>query len=107
MNRTDATLFFLSSQVSAVIYFFLSRNIRIARERAYEQTIQSRGKGADWWQPYVEEWDNPPRVQPSRWKLSFFMGGPVGRIVAKGESSPQSNCIAHSFWMLSGCAMLW
>ncbi|TBU37229.1 hypothetical protein BD309DRAFT_974463 [Dichomitus squalens] len=80
---TYATLFFLSSQVSAVIYFFLSRNIRIARERAYEQTIQSRGKGADWWQPYVEEWDNPPRVEPSKWKLSFFMGGPVGRMVAK------------------------
>lgn len=79
----DATLFFLSSQVSAVIYFFLSRNIRIARERAYDQTITSRGKGADWWRPYVEEWDNPPRVEGKRWGLGLFMSGAVGRIVTK------------------------
>lgn len=81
----DATLFFLSSQVSAVIYFFLSRNIRIARERAYDQTITSRGKGADWWRPYVEEWDNPPRVEGKRWGLGLFMSGAVGRIVTKRE----------------------
>ncbi|KAI0826830.1 hypothetical protein BC628DRAFT_1502659 [Trametes gibbosa] len=80
---TYATLFFLSSQVSAVIYFFLSRNIRIARERAYDQTIASRGKGADWWRPYVEEWDNPPRVEGTRWGLGVFMSGAVGSIVTK------------------------
>ena len=83
---TDATLFFLSSQISTIIYFFLSRNIRIARERAYEQTIQSRGKGADWWQPYVEEWDNPPPVPP-KYRWSFFMAGPLGGIVARRECS--------------------
>ncbi|KAI0373679.1 hypothetical protein BV20DRAFT_937290 [Pilatotrama ljubarskyi] len=80
---TYATLFFLSSQVSAVIYYFLSRNIRIARERAYDQTIASRGKGADWWRPYVEEWDNPPRVKSSGWGLGAFMSGSVGRIVSR------------------------
>ncbi|KAI0754700.1 hypothetical protein C8Q80DRAFT_1094824 [Daedaleopsis nitida] len=80
---TYATLFFLSSQVSAVIYFFLSRNIRIARERAYDQTIQSRGKGTGWWQPYVEEWEHPPRVKPVKWGWGVFMSGPVSRIVAK------------------------
>ncbi|CDO76694.1 hypothetical protein BN946_scf184975.g3 [Trametes cinnabarina] len=68
-------------QVSAIIYFFLSRNIRIARERAYDQTIASRGKGADWWRPYVEEWDNPPRVNDSGRGLGAFMNGPIGRIV--------------------------
>ncbi|KAH9889928.1 hypothetical protein C8Q73DRAFT_653332 [Cubamyces lactineus] len=77
---TYATLFFLSSQVSAIIYFFLSRNIRIARERAYDQTIASRGKGADWWRPYVEEWDNPPRVSGKGWGLGALMSGPIGRI---------------------------
>ena len=77
-------MFFLSSQISTIIYFFLSRNIRIARERAYEQTIQSRGKGADWWQPYVEEWDNPPPVPP-KYRWSFFMAGPLGGIVARRE----------------------
>ncbi|KAI0629737.1 hypothetical protein C8Q77DRAFT_1138152 [Trametes polyzona] len=80
---TYATLFFLSSQVSAIIYFFLSRNIRIARERAYDQTIASRGKGEDWWQPYVEEWEHPPRVENTRWGLGIFMSGAVGRIVTK------------------------
>lgn len=86
-THADATLFFLSSQVSAIIYFFLSRNIRVARERAYDQTIQSRGKGADWWCPYVEEWDNPPKVKNVKWGWSVFMSGPVGRIVAKGEET--------------------
>ncbi|TFK91857.1 hypothetical protein K466DRAFT_659724 [Polyporus arcularius HHB13444] len=85
---TYATLFFLSSQVSAIIYFFLSRNIRIARERAYEQTIQSRGKGPDWWRPYVEEWDNPPKVVKVSWGWRVFMSGPVGRIVAKVIAFP-------------------
>ena len=86
-THADATLFFLSSQVSAIIYFFLSRNIRVARERAYDQTIQSRGKGADWWCPYVEEWDKPPKVKKARWGWSVFMSGPVGRIVAKGKET--------------------
>ncbi|KAM5539462.1 hypothetical protein V8D89_006914 [Ganoderma adspersum] len=84
---TYATLFFLSSQISSLIYFFLSRNIRIARERAYEQTIQSRGKGADWWQPYVEEWDNPPLVPP-KYRWSSFLAGPLGGMVARLISLP-------------------
>ena len=84
-RRADATLFFLSSQVSAIIYFFLSRNIRIARERAYDQTIASRGKGADWWRPYVEEWDNPPRVSGKGWGLGRLMSGPIGGIVSSCE----------------------
>lgn len=78
-------MFFLSGQISTIIYFFLSRNIRVARERAYAQTIQSRGKGDDWWQPYVEEWDNPPRVQASKWRWSAIIGGPVGRVAAMRE----------------------
>ena len=81
----DATLFFLTSQVSTVIYFFLSRNIRIARERAWDQTIQSRGKSADWWRPYVEEWEHPPHVKPVKWGWSVWMGGPVGSILARGK----------------------
>ncbi|KAI0763580.1 hypothetical protein BD413DRAFT_642589 [Trametes elegans] len=81
---TYATLFFLSSQVSAVIYFFLSRNIRVARERAYAQTLASRGKPAEWWGPYVEEWERPPRApHGGRWGLGAFLSGPVGRVVAK------------------------
>ena len=52
----------LGSQVTFILHYFLSRNIRIARDRAWAQTIASRGKGTEFWGPYVEEWDNPPPV---------------------------------------------
>jgi len=60
---TDATVLLLGTQVTFILHFFLARNIRIARERVWEQTIVSRGKGPDFWGPYVEEWDNPPPVE--------------------------------------------
>lgn len=56
----------LGSQVTLILNFFLRRNIRIARERAWAQTVASRGKGPDFWQPYVEEWEFPPFVDESR-----------------------------------------
>ncbi|KAF9225138.1 hypothetical protein BS17DRAFT_700116 [Gyrodon lividus] len=56
------TVLFLGAQVTSIITFFLSRNIRIARQRAWDQTVASRGKGPDFWKPYVEEWDVPPVV---------------------------------------------
>jgi hypothetical protein len=59
---SDVTILLLGAQVTTVITFFLSRNIRIARQRAWDQTVASRGKGADFWQPYVEEWEVPPAV---------------------------------------------
>jgi hypothetical protein len=59
---SDVTILLLSAQVTTMITFFLSRNIRIARQRAWDQTVASRGKGADFWQPYVEEWEVPPAV---------------------------------------------
>src|SRR6266478_5645066 len=58
-----ATLIILSSQFTFLLNFFLSRNIRIAREHAWGQTIASRGKGPSFWQPYVEEWALPPTVE--------------------------------------------
>jgi uncharacterized protein involved in cysteine biosynthesis len=57
----------LSSQITFLFNFFLSRNLRIAREHAWDQTIASRGKGPSFWQPYVEEWDLPPVVDTSQW----------------------------------------
>jgi hypothetical protein len=45
-----------------MLHFFLARNIRTARERVWDQTIASRGKGPNFWGPYVEEWDVPPPV---------------------------------------------
>ncbi|KAL4068819.1 hypothetical protein V8B97DRAFT_1872479 [Scleroderma yunnanense] len=60
---TYVTVLFIGTQITAILTFFLSRNIRIARQRAWDQTVASRGKGSDFWQPYVEEWDVPPVVQ--------------------------------------------
>ncbi|KAI0698014.1 hypothetical protein BC835DRAFT_1405525 [Cytidiella melzeri] len=84
---TYATLVFLSTQASSILYFFLSKNIRIARSRAYEQTIVSRGKGPEFWKPYVEEWDNPPR-HGKRSALRQVVSHPIGRIAVKMMLTP-------------------
>jgi len=64
--------------------FFLSRNIRIARQRAWDQTVASRGKGADFWQPYVEEWEFPPVVNDRPWgKLDKLVQGWFLRMVVR------------------------
>jgi hypothetical protein len=84
MLFSDATVLFLSSQVTAILTFFLSRNIRIARERAWDQTVQSRGKGKEFWQPYVEEWLNPPQPTPkSFWSLDKWLGSFIARMVVR------------------------
>jgi hypothetical protein len=64
---SGATLIILSSQITFLFNFLLSRNLRIAREHAWGQTIASRGKGSAFWQPYVEEWDMPPEVDINQW----------------------------------------
>jgi hypothetical protein len=64
---SGATLIILSSQITFLFNFFLSRNLRIAREHAWGQTIVSRGKGPSFWQPYVEEWGLPPTVDVNQW----------------------------------------
>jgi len=63
---TCAAVISLGSQMTLILGFFLRRNIRIARERAWAQTVASRGKGPDFWQPYVEEWEYPPFVDESK-----------------------------------------
>jgi len=63
---TYVTILLVGSQFTGIIGFFVSRNIRIARQRVWDQTVASRGKGPDFWQPYVEEWDSPPVVN-ERW----------------------------------------
>ncbi|KAG7442559.1 uncharacterized protein BT62DRAFT_375250 [Guyanagaster necrorhizus] len=79
---TYATAVLMVSQVTFIIRFFLSRNMHIARDRAWEQTVASRGKGPDFWRPYVEEWTNPPVVK----KTSFIqrrLNGGLGAMVVK------------------------
>jgi hypothetical protein len=48
--------------MGGIVEFFLSKNIRVARGRAWDLTIASRGKSKDFWGPYFEEWQKPPRV---------------------------------------------
>jgi len=62
-----AAILLVGNQITYILRFFLSRNIRIARERAWEQTVASRGKGPNFWTPYVEEWAHPPRVVTDTW----------------------------------------
>lgn len=78
-----ATIVFLSSQLTFILKFFLSRNLRIARERAWDHTVASRGKGPSFWQPYVEEWDVPPAVDVSQWAGLEVAGSRVLRLVFK------------------------
>jgi len=63
---TYAAVLTLGDQITLILRFFLSRNIRITRERVWEQTVRSRGKGPEFWQPYVEEWESPPAAVKKR-----------------------------------------
>ncbi|BGP23656.1 hypothetical protein JCM10295v2_002557 [Rhodotorula toruloides] len=75
----------VAGQVSALIEFLLKRELRKSREEVYDQTVRSRGKPADWWQPYIEEWRVPPvdRAKRASEKQSFYarLSSPLVRIV--------------------------
>jgi hypothetical protein len=95
-HRIGAAIVLLSSQLTFVLKFFLSRNLRIARERAWDQTIASRGKGPAFWQPYVEEWDVPPVVDVGQWAgLEVAKSHFVRLILKKSE-------FGFSFYFVSG-----
>jgi hypothetical protein len=74
--------------------------MRVARERIYAQTVASRGKGPDFWGPYVEEWADPPKMRMGSdgkavrtgmsAKVARMMSTFVGRVVLKnGEDIPR------------------
>ena len=75
----------VSNQITVILRFFLSKNIRIARDRAWDQTVASRGKGTTFWQPYVEEWENPPKinVDESGGMVRKVFGSWIGLFVVK------------------------
>lgn len=78
---------FISSQFTFILKFFLSRNLRIARDRAWDQTVKSRGKSDDFWEPYIEEWEVPPIVDTREWKWQKFLGPWIARFIFhKGTS---------------------
>ncbi|EJD49634.1 hypothetical protein AURDEDRAFT_112468 [Auricularia subglabra TFB-10046 SS5] len=76
---TYATCIFLANQLSWILRFFLSKNLRIARERAWDQTVASRGKGTDFWRPYVEEWARPPVVREDKQPWKSYLGSWASR----------------------------
>ncbi|KAF7351042.1 hypothetical protein MSAN_01666500 [Mycena sanguinolenta] len=77
--HTYAAVILLGNQITNILRFFLSRNIRIARERAWDQTVASRGKSLDFWLPYIEACISvPPRVVVDTWTHRFqkqWLGG--------------------------------
>ncbi|KAJ7496857.1 hypothetical protein FB451DRAFT_1456743 [Mycena latifolia] len=79
--HTYAAVLLLGSQITNILRFFLSRNIRIARERAWDQTVASRGKGPDFW----FEWAIPPRVVVDTWtnRLQEQWLGGIGMFIIK------------------------
>lgn len=79
--QTDATIVFITSQISNVLEYSISRNMRIARDRAWDQTVESRGKGPEFWQPYVEEWKQPPQLASHTWDK--WVGGWFGRFLLR------------------------
>lgn len=65
----DTTILFLLPQLSFLLNYFLKRNIRLARSRAFDLTIKSRNKPDEFWsRGYVEELEQPPVVSADRSK---------------------------------------
>ncbi|SRR6266550_2278264 len=83
MGFPDAAILFVGSQITWMLRFFLSKNLRISRERAWTQTVISRGKGPEFWQSYVEEWETPPKIEKSN--MPKFLSSPLGLSVVRSE----------------------
>ncbi|WVN89115.1 uncharacterized protein L203_104331 [Cryptococcus depauperatus CBS 7841] len=58
-------LIILLPQISSILRFFIYKNLKIARSRAYSLTVSSREKPREFWsQEYIEEWAQPPQITP-------------------------------------------
>lgn len=87
---TFAALVFVLGQCHAIMEFWMRRKLRACRNKAYEATVLSRGKPAEWWTPYVEEWEEPPIEKAiknsQKQKLYIRLASPLIRIfILKGE----------------------
>ena len=77
---------FLGNQFTVILRFFLSHNLRITRDRVWAQTVSSRGKSADFFQPYVEEWNVPPKIQRQSWMATAGKGWVNAFVIRRGQS---------------------
>jgi hypothetical protein len=86
----------LLGQLSTLLEWALSRELKKAREEAYEATVRSRGKEEGWWGEYEEEWLEPPvgKAQRAAEKQGFYqkLSTPLVRVVLlKGAFSRSSS----------------
>ena len=79
-----AALLAVGDQVNFILNFFLRRNIAIAKQRVWDQTVASRGKGPSFWKPYVEEWDLPPVITEPGWD-AWISGSVAQFVIRRGE----------------------
>lgn len=91
--QTFATLMFVLGQMHTILEFWLRRKLGECRKTAYTATVRSRGKSADWWTPYTEEFKNPPTqkaikdAKKQAWYLK--LASPLVRfVILKGKSLP-------------------
>lgn len=81
--HTYAAIILVGKQVTSILRFFLARNIHIACDRVWSQTLFSRGYSDDFWQPYIEEYPNPPSPTLSPSWYETLLSGTLGRILLK------------------------
>ena len=97
----DTHILILLPQISSILRFFVYKNLRLARSRAYALTVSSRRKPAEFWsqasrpsveidamlteQGYIEEWAQPPAVPP-------------GAVVKGGHRSQEAKWIGWILW---------
>lgn len=79
------TMVLVLGQISMLLEWALRRELGKSKEQVYEATVRSRGKGQEFWGPYVEEWKVPPveRAKRASEKQSFYarLASPVVRLV--------------------------
>ncbi|ODN90207.1 hypothetical protein L198_06225 [Cryptococcus wingfieldii CBS 7118] len=88
-------LLILLPQLSSILRFFIYKNLKLARSRAYALTVSSRGKPREFWsQGYIEEWAQPPvmagtidkngkRMRQSSVWLSWILWWPTQLVMRK------------------------
>jgi hypothetical protein len=112
----DTTVLFILPQLTSLIHYFLKRNLRIARARAWDLTVQSRGKPAEFWSKgYIEEWEQPPGIgggegkgtkgeQQEKWLswLLFWPSQMALRHCECGSLQLPSSSSLYSSWLPQG-----
>ena len=57
------TVLLVLNQVNVVFELFLGKELRRFRATAYDATVASRGKSADFWTPFTEEYSQLPQAE--------------------------------------------